>query len=90
MKEMEELRGKPVSDLKLIMETAREELFKMRFAATTEPVDHPNKIQDARRRIARIETLLRQRELETLAAQQKTASQSAPAGAGAGATAGKK
>ena len=75
MKEMEELRGKPSADLKTLIETARDELFKMRFAATTEPVDHPNKIQDTRRRIARIETILRQRELES-------AAQKAPAEAG--------
>jgi large subunit ribosomal protein L29 len=64
MKEMEELRGKTLSDLKALTESTREELFKMRFAATTEPVDHPNKIQEARRRIARIETLIKQRDLE--------------------------
>ena len=79
MKEMEELRGKPVSDLKTLMDTTREELFKMRFAATTEPVDHPHKIQEARRRIARIETLLAQRELEAA-----KKAQPAPAGAAGG------
>jgi len=63
-KEIEDLRGKPVADLKTLLETTRDELFKMKFAATTEPVDHPNKISDARRRIARINTILRQRELE--------------------------
>jgi large subunit ribosomal protein L29 len=63
-KEIEDLRGKPVQDLKNLLEQTRDELFKMRFAATTEPVDHPNKIGDARRRIARINTILRQRELE--------------------------
>ena len=63
-KQIEDLRGKPVADLKNLLEQTRDDLFKMRFAATTEPVDHPNKISDARRRVARINTILRQRELE--------------------------
>ena len=66
-KQIEEIKGKPTADLNTLLETTREELFKMRFAATTEPVDHPNKIGDARRRIARINTILRQRELEATA-----------------------
>lgn len=61
---MEELRGKPTSDLKTLLENTREELFKIRFASTTEPIDHPNKVGEARRRIARIETILRQRDIE--------------------------
>jgi large subunit ribosomal protein L29 len=63
-KEIEDLRGKPVADLKTLLEQTRDELFKMKFAATTEPVDHPHKIGEARRRVARINTILRQRELE--------------------------
>lgn len=63
-KEIEDLRGKPVADLKALIEQTRDELFKMKFLATTEPVDHPHKIGDARRKIARINTILRQRELE--------------------------
>lgn len=73
MKEIEELRGKPSSDLKTMLDGAREELFKARFAATTEPVDHPHKINETRKRIARINTILRQRELEA-------AAKAAPAG----------
>jgi large subunit ribosomal protein L29 len=63
-KEIADLRGKPVADLKTLLDTTRDELFKMKFQATTEPVDHPHKVSDARRRIARINTILRQRELE--------------------------
>ena len=39
----------------------------MRFAATTEPIDHPHKIEGARRKIARIHTVLKQREIEAKA-----------------------
>jgi len=68
-KEIEDLRGKPVADLKTLLEQTRDELFKMKFLATTEPVDHPHKVGDARRRIARINTVLRQRELEKTSAE---------------------
>ena len=61
---IEEIRGKPTTDLQTLLDTTREELFKMRFAATTEPIDHPHKIEEMRRKIARIKTVLRQRELE--------------------------
>ncbi|MBI3723470.1 50S ribosomal protein L29 [bacterium] len=64
MKIMEELKGKPTADLKVLLDNTREELFKIRFASTTEPVDHPNKITEARRKIARIHTILRQRDIE--------------------------
>lgn len=66
-KEIDEIKGKPTADLTALLETTREELFKMRFAATTEPIDHPHKIEGARRKIARIQTVIRQRELEAKA-----------------------
>jgi ribosomal protein L29 len=46
----------------------------MKFLATTEPVDHPHKVDDARKRIARINTILRQRELEASKKARETAS----------------
>lgn len=69
MSNWEDLRGKPAPELKTLLDATREELFKMRFAATTEPVDHPNKIQEARKRIARIQTRLRQLEIQDAQAQ---------------------
>jgi large subunit ribosomal protein L29 len=63
-KEIEDLRGKPIADLKALLDQTRDELFKMKFLATTEPVDHPHKVGEARRKIARIHTILKQRELE--------------------------
>jgi large subunit ribosomal protein L29 len=77
-KKFEDLRGKPVADLKTALEETRAELFKMKFLATTEPVDHPHKVDDARKRIARINTVLRQRELE--ATKKAAAATSATAG----------
>ena len=90
---IEEIRGKPSSDLTTLLETTREELFKMRFAATTEPIDHPHRIEELRRKIARVQTVLRQRELEAQSKASKTAA-AAPAvpapAAAAPAPAGKK
>jgi len=83
---IDEIRGKPTTDLHTMLDTTREELFKMRFAATTEPIDHPHKIEEMRRKIARIQTVLRQRELEAKKAESKTAGtkqpQPAPAASG--------
>ena len=62
--DIDDLRGKPVADLKGLLDTTRDELFKMKFLATTEPVDHPHNVSEARRLIARINTVLRQREIE--------------------------
>lgn len=72
-KEIDDLRGKPVADLKTLLDDTRNELFKMKFLATTEPVDHPHKINDARKLVARINTILRQRELEASKKARETA-----------------
>ena len=42
----------------------KEELFKLRFRLATNGLENPMKIKEARKNIARIKTLLRQRELE--------------------------
>lgn len=65
--ELKSLRMKSTADLRVLLDATRAELFKARFAAVTDPVDHPHKIQDSRRRIARIKTILRQRELAEIA-----------------------
>lgn len=39
------------------------ELFKLRFSLATNGLDNPMKIKDVRKDIARIKTILRQREL---------------------------
>ncbi len=41
------------------------ELFKLRFSLATNGLDNPMKIKEVKRDIARINTVLRQRELET-------------------------
>ncbi len=41
------------------------ELFKLRFSLATSGLDNPMKIKEVKKDIARINTVLRQRELET-------------------------
>ena len=42
----------------------KNELFKLRFSLATHGLDNPMKIKEVRKDIARIKTVLRQRELE--------------------------
>jgi len=52
----EELSGK--------LRDAKEELFNLRFQLATGQLDNPMKLKDARRLIARVQTVRRERELE--------------------------
>ena len=54
-----------LSDEELIknMEDAKEELFNLRFQLATGQLDNALKIRDVRRRIARVQTIRREREL---------------------------
>jgi large subunit ribosomal protein L29 len=62
-KTMEEIRGMPVDDLKKSVQDAREDMFKKRFAAATESVDHTKLLRESRKEVARMNTVLREREL---------------------------
>ncbi len=42
----------------------KSELFKLRFSLATNGLDNPLKVKEVRRDIARIKTILRQRELQ--------------------------
>ena len=42
----------------------KKELFKLRFSLTTNGLDNPLKIKEVKRDIAKINTILRERELE--------------------------
>lgn len=59
---IEELRGKSSEDLLDLIEECKEKLFKLRFAAVTEKVDNPSEIRKLRKTIARVKTILGQRE----------------------------
>jgi large subunit ribosomal protein L29 len=68
---LEEIRGLATEDLKKSADAAREEAFKKRFQSAMESVDNTKTVRELRKRIARIETVLRERQL--------AASKSAPA-----------
>ncbi len=58
-----ELRQLGAGELHKRLEDAHEEIFKLRFQKATKQLTNTNRIRDVRHSIARIHTLLRQREL---------------------------
>ena len=63
-----EMRGKDSRELHLDLQGLRKELFDMRFRIASEEVAKTARFRDIRRTIARINTVLREREIETPAA----------------------
>jgi large subunit ribosomal protein L29 len=59
--ELRELRDE---DLLERMESAKEELFNLRFQLATGQLDNPTRLKAVRRDVARIATVLRERELD--------------------------
>jgi large subunit ribosomal protein L29 len=53
-----------VAEVREQMGLAREELFRLRFRSATQELENPSLIRKLRRDIARMETILRQRESE--------------------------
>ncbi|AZK58806.1 LSU ribosomal protein L29p (L35e) [Candidatus Desulforudis audaxviator] len=50
-------------ELRKKLADTKDELFRLRFQSATGQLDNPMKIQEVRRRIARVKTVLREREL---------------------------
>jgi len=59
-KEMRNLSG---SELEQKLAELKEELFNLRFQLATGQLDNPMRIRDVRRDIARVKTIIREREL---------------------------
>ena len=59
-----ELRDLPAEDLLERIEASKEELFNLRFQLATGQLDNPMRIKEVRHELARILTILRERELE--------------------------
>ena len=51
-------------DLKKELSELKSELFKLRFSLATNGLDNPLKVKEVRKDIARIKTILRERELK--------------------------
>ncbi len=56
-----ELRNMSVDEIKLKLETLKKDLYNLRTEAEAGRVEKPHKIHDARKDIARCETILREK-----------------------------
>jgi len=63
-----ELRELPDEELVARIESAKEELFNLRFQLATGQLDNTARLKELKRDVARAATLLRERELDALAA----------------------
>ncbi|HEY6880862.1 MAG TPA: 50S ribosomal protein L29 [Polyangiales bacterium] len=66
MTKIADIRAKNADELKTLEGELRTELFKARIQNHTNQLDSTAKLRDLKRDIARINTVLRQRELETV------------------------
>ncbi len=62
-----ELRDLPVEELNQRLADTKEELFNLRFQNATGQLDNYKRLGELRKDVARLKTLLRQRELEEAA-----------------------
>jgi len=60
---LEEIRGKDSRELRLDKQALGKEFFQLRFRAASEEVSNTSRFQAIRRTIARINTVLREREI---------------------------
>jgi large subunit ribosomal protein L29 len=60
---VKEIRTLPDDEIGNEIEKARTKIFKMRFQGKGENVENPGSLQSLRRNIARLKTVLREREL---------------------------
>jgi large subunit ribosomal protein L29 len=67
-----DLRDKSAEELNTLVGEIRGDLFKARIQNHTNQLDSTAKLRGMRRDIARIKTVLRQREIETLVAETST------------------
>ena len=59
-----EMREKSIVELNNELVALKEELFKLRFQHATNQLDNPLKLRGVKRDIARVRTILRERELK--------------------------
>ena len=62
---LEDLRDKTMDELGHDLVAAKKELFNLRFQNATNQLDNTSRIGDARRNIARIQTIITQRQRES-------------------------
>jgi large subunit ribosomal protein L29 len=59
-----ELRDLPTDELLARVDSSKEELFNLRFQLATGQLDNPARLKKVRHEVARIATVLREREIE--------------------------
>lgn len=59
----DKLRDMTVDELQVQLRELKDELFKLRFQHATAQLDNPLRLREVRRTIARVKTLLREKEL---------------------------
>jgi large subunit ribosomal protein L29 len=65
---IEQLRGMTLDELRAKLEELQEDQFNLRFRLQTQPLDDPLRIRKVRREIARVKTLIREKESDSQAA----------------------
>jgi len=70
--QMKELREKQDSELRFDVVQKQKELFELRFKSSSEGLANPSRISALRREIARLKTMLHDRELRASATAPKT------------------
>lgn len=58
-----EIREKTELELQVELGELKSELFKLRFQLATNQLENPMKLKDVKRNIARVKTIIREREL---------------------------
>ena len=61
-----EMRQMTLDELRVKLKGLIEEQFNLRFRLTTQPLDDPLRIRKVRREVARLKTLIHERELQTV------------------------
>jgi len=64
LNDIREIRAKSASELNEELIALKEELFKLRFQHATNQLENPQKLVSVRRDIARVKTIIRERELK--------------------------
>ena len=60
---IEELNSKTVAELNTELVAAKKELFNLRFQHVTGQLENPVKMREVKREIARVKTIIREKEL---------------------------
>lgn len=64
MTKMEELRKLSTEDLNKKIKENKEELFNLRFRQATGNLEKPTRLRELRKEVAKMKTIIRERELE--------------------------